>query len=120
MKNKSSRIRLIEFKITSCLEGSYNEYHLLREFPKKDYINYRQRCSNIPLFENDDRDRDIYVDFKTKKLWIRTGETFKVDEFEKKAIELSLERGINIDTKPSEDLVSLKILKDTLVEWWCK
>lgn len=119
--SKRLRIRLLEFKITSSIEGgTYNEYHLLKELPKSDYISFRQRCRKFPLFETNDRDQDIYVDLKSKKLWIRTGKSFKVDEFERKAIELELEKEVDIDQAPSSNLVNLKFLKDTLVEWWCK
>ena len=116
LMNKRPRIRLLEFKVTSWKAGSYNEYHLLKELSKKDYYqNHVERP-----FSTDNGDRDIYVDIKTKKLWIRTGEAFKIDEFERKAIEFSLEKNVDIDSEPSNDLVNLKILKDTLVEWWCK
>lgn len=118
--SKRPRIRLLEFKVTSWKEGSYNEYHLLKELPKKDYISLHQRFREFQLFESNDRDQDIYVDLKTRKLWMRTGESFKVDEFERKAIELGLEKEVDIDQVPSRDLVNLTILKDTLVEWWCK
>lgn len=115
--SKRPRIRLVEFKTISSIEGTYNEYHLLKELSKSDYINYSQR---LPVFGYNDRDQNIYVDLKTKKLWIRTGESFKVDEFERRAIELGLEKGVDIDQSPSSNLVNLEILKDTLVEWWCK
>lgn len=118
--SKRPRIRLLEFKTTSWKEGSYNEYHLLKELSKKDYISFHQRCGEFPIFETIDRDQDIYVDLKTRKLWMRTGESFKVDEFERKAIELGLEKEVDIDKEPSRDLVNLKFMKDTLVEWWCK
>ena len=118
--SKRPRIRLLEFKVTSWKEGSYNEYHLLKELPKSDYIGFCQRCREFPIFGHDDRDQDIYVDLETKKLWIRTGEFFKVDEFERRAIELGLEKEVDIDQSPSSNLVNLKFLKDTLVEWWCK
>lgn len=118
--SKRPRIRLLEFKVTSWKEGSYNEYYLLKELPKKDYISLHQRCGEFSIFETVDRDQDIYVDLKTRKLWMRTGESFKVDEFERKAIELCLEKEVDIDKEPSRDLVNLKFMKDTLVEWWCK
>lgn len=118
--SKRPRIWLLEFKVTSWEEGSHNEYHLLKELPKKDYVNLHRRCEEIPIFETFDRDQDIYVDLKTRKLWMRTGESFKVDEFERKAIELGLEKEVDIDKEPSKDLVNLEFMKDTLVEWWCK
>lgn len=118
--SKKPRIRLLEFKVTSWKEGSYNEYHLLKELLKKDYADLHRRCREFPIFGTNDRDQDIYVDLKTRKLWMRTGESFKVDEFERKAIELGLEKGVDIDKEPSRDLVNLKFMKDTLVEWWCK
>ena len=119
-KSKRPRIRLLEFKTTSCMEGTYNEYHLLKELSKSDYISFSQRHREFPTFGHDDRDQDIYVDLETKKLWIRTGESFKVDEFERRAIELGLEKEVDVDQSPSSNLVNLKFLKDTLVEWWCK
>lgn len=118
--SKRPRIRLLEFKVTSWEEGSHNEYHLLKELPKKDYVNLHRRCEEIPIFETFDRDQDIYVDLKTRKLWMRTGESFKVDEFERKAIELGLEKEVDIDKEPSRDLVNLEFMKDNLVEWWCE
>lgn len=104
--------------MTSCTVGSYKMYDLLRELPKKDYVNFHQNCGSG--FDISDLDQDIYVDLKTKKLWERTGESFKADEFEQRAIELELENEVDIDKEPSRDLINLKIMKDTLVEWWCK
>lgn len=120
MAGKIPRIRLLEFKITSCTEGTHNEYHLLKELPKSDYLSFSRRCREFPLFEANVRDQDIYVDLETRKLWVMTGEYFKVDEFERKAIELNLEKEVDIDKEPSSNLVNLKFLKETLVEWWCK
>jgi hypothetical protein len=98
---------------SSGLDKNWNEYHLLKSLDKDDYLN---DCSYFSRYN----DQEIYVDLETKKLWKLTGEFFRVDEFEKRAVELALKNDVVIDQQPSYNLINLKILKETLVEWWCR
>lgn len=109
-KKRRSRIRLIEYiAYSSERAGSWREYHLLQELNKKNYIR-----------DDKSTDSQIYVDLKTRKLWKLTGQSIPVNEFENLAIKMELDQNVSIDKQPSFELINLRLLKDTLVDWWCR
>lgn len=100
--------------------GDRDSYTLLKPWPKKEYENTKKFCFECRVPEDVE---DLYVDMKTRKLWRVVKTNIPTADIERFAISEALENGIVIepyDPALAARMAPLKLLQQTLVEWWCR
>lgn len=117
--------RLLKFITVASSDPSFkigdrDSYTLLKPWTKKEYEDTRRCCFEFQMPEDVE---DLYVDMKTRKLWRVVKTNIPTADIEKFAISEALKNGIFIepyDPALAARMAPLKLLQETLVEWWCR